>query len=38
MVIAKLVTPSTVKYDGLKDFAPISLPDRQDLTEFRSRA
>jgi tripartite-type tricarboxylate transporter receptor subunit TctC len=25
MVIAKLVTPSTVKYDGLKDFAPISL-------------
>jgi len=25
MVIAKLVTPSTVKYDGLKDFTPISL-------------
>ncbi len=25
MVIAKLVTPGTVKYDGLKDFAPISL-------------
>src|SRR6185503_19949547 len=25
MVIAKLVTPSTVKYDGLKDFAPVSL-------------
>jgi tripartite-type tricarboxylate transporter receptor subunit TctC len=25
MVIAKLVTPSTVHYDGLKDFAPISL-------------
>jgi tripartite-type tricarboxylate transporter receptor subunit TctC len=25
MVIAKLVTPSTVKYDGLKDFVPVSL-------------
>ena len=25
MVIAKLVTPTTVKYDGLKDFTPISL-------------
>ena len=25
VVIAKLVTPSTVKYDGLKDFAPIAL-------------
>lgn len=25
MVIAKLVTPNTVKYDGLRDFAPISL-------------
>jgi tripartite-type tricarboxylate transporter receptor subunit TctC len=25
IVIAKLVTPSTVKYDGLKDFTPISL-------------
>ena len=25
MVIAKLVTPSTVKYDGLKDFTAISL-------------
>lgn len=25
MVIAKLITPSTVRYDGLKDFAPISL-------------
>ncbi len=25
IVIAKLVTPSTVKYDGLKDFAPIAL-------------
>lgn len=25
MVIAKLVSPSVVKYDGLKDFAPVSL-------------
>ena len=25
MVIAKLVTPATVKYDGLRDFTPISL-------------
>jgi tripartite-type tricarboxylate transporter receptor subunit TctC len=25
MVIAKLVTPSTVKYDGLADFTPVSL-------------
>ena len=25
MVIAKLVTPTTVKYDGLKDFTPVSL-------------
>ena len=25
MVIAKLVTPSTVKYDGVKDFVPVSL-------------
>ena len=25
MVVAELVTPATVKYDGLKDFAPIAL-------------
>lgn len=25
MVVASLVTPGTVKYDGLKDFAPIAL-------------
>lgn len=25
IVIAKLITPGTVKYDGLKDFAPIAL-------------
>ncbi len=25
MVIAKLVSPSVVKYDGLKDFAPVTL-------------
>ena len=31
MVIAKLVSPSVVKYDGLKDFAPVSLLSNSPL-------
>ena len=31
IVIAKLVTPGTVRYDGLKDFAPITMIGTQPL-------
>ena len=31
IVIAKLVTPATVRYDGLKDFAPITMIGTQPL-------